>query len=758
MSPADSNSHESSQPANHVPAMTGPSPRLLHNGSTALTHSQAVLSTPMPLALSSGPSIFTLIRALRRRWPLAVSLGLLVGAIAAGATWWFLPQPKFVALRRVRVLSNPDYILSNVDRSGSGDLFQRGQLAYVTDRFVLNRALNKLGESNLSLNRSLPALEWLEGSIRAEFTSPEIMQVSISGDNPTELKLIVDEVVNAYLDEIANEKRKAQEDRLALLRKLKSLWESNLETQRNRLKEIAKVAVAANPAALQTHQQMMFRDLGNTKNEWKSARRELQKMEIDLKEKLKRLGSLEIKATEGDIDQLAKNDLIIKQHQAAKDKIHALLLATTDKAVDPDNNSTVKNLREGEKNEQAIIDERKKELIPSVIKMMETRLQYDTTASILNLKEKISFYETYEKQLASEVKVLEDQTSELGQIAPDLQGKNFNLTMAEKTMEQAAAAVNALEVEMQNKSDRIREWGPAFSKRPDDFVKRASASGVAGLGGFGFILLAVAFLEFRSRKIDSSDEVVYGLGMPLVGTLPCMPSRSRRLVGSTSTKAVQWKGMLTESIDAVRTLLLHAAQTDTLQIVMVTSAVGGEGKTSLSCHLAASLARSGRKTLLVDGDMRNPSCHRMFDVELESGLAELLRGEIEVAEAIHATPAATLSVVPAGQCDAIALQALAQGSIQPIFSQLRQQFDFIIVDSCPVLPVADSLLMGQQADAVVFSILRDVSRMPKVFAAYQRLAMLGIRMLGAVVNGTNEASYGSDYHYLVPTNREQAAV
>jgi Mrp family chromosome partitioning ATPase len=117
-----------------------------------------------------------------------------------------------------------------------------------------------------------------------------------------------------------------------------------------------------------------------------------------------------------------------------------------------------------------------------------------------------------------------------------------------------------------------------------------------------------------------------------------------------------------------------------------------------------------------------------------------------------------LSVVPAGQCDAIALQALAQGSIQPIFAQLRQQFDFIIVDSCPVLPVADSLLIGQQADAVVFSILRDVSRMPKVFAAYQRLAMLGIRMLGAVVNGTNEASYGSDYHYLVPGNREQAAV
>jgi capsular exopolysaccharide synthesis family protein len=269
--------------------------------------------------------------------------------------------------------------------------------------------------------------------------------------------------------------------------------------------------------------------------------------------------------------------------------------------------------------------------------------------------------------------------------------------------------------------------------------------------------LAIAFLEFRSRKIDSTDAVVYGLGMPLVGTLPCMPSRSRRLVGANGA-AVRWKGMLTESVDAVRTLLLHAAHSEGLRVVMVTSAVGGEGKTSLSCHLAASLARSGRKTLLVDGDMRNPSCHRMFEVELESGLSELLRGEIEVTEAIHTTPAPTLSVLPAGQCDAVALQSMAQGNLKPIFAQLREQFDFIIVDSCPVLPVADSLLLGQQADAVLLSLLRDVSRMPKVYAAYQRLAMLGIRMLGAVVSGTQEAAYGSNYHYIVPKGREQAAV
>src|SRR5262245_50536219 len=126
MSPADNNPSLSATP---LPAVAISSPRHLNGTSTALTHSHAVATLPMPTGLSSGPNLLTLLRALRRRWLLALSLGLLVGAIVAGATWWFLPQPKFIAARKVRILSNPDYVLSNVERAGSGDQFQRSQMA-----------------------------------------------------------------------------------------------------------------------------------------------------------------------------------------------------------------------------------------------------------------------------------------------------------------------------------------------------------------------------------------------------------------------------------------------------------------------------------------------------------------------------------------------------------------------------------------------------------------------------------------------------
>jgi len=153
---------------------------------------------------------------------------------------------------------------------------------------------------------------------------------------------------------------------------------------------------------------------------------------------------------------------------------------------------------------------------------------------------------------------------------------------------------------------------------------------------------------------------------------------------------------------------------------------------------------------LLDADLRNPAIHRLFGVSRSPGLCELMRGENDLAEAIQPTPAPQLTFIPAGRCDSLALQALAQDGFQTVCAQLRTAYDFIVVDSAPVLPVADSLLVGHHVDAVVFSILHDVSRLPKVYAAHQRLEMLGIRMLGAVVSGTHVDSYGPNYQYTGP--------
>jgi Mrp family chromosome partitioning ATPase len=97
------------------------------------------------------------------------------------------------------------------------------------------------------------------------------------------------------------------------------------------------------------------------------------------------------------------------------------------------------------------------------------------------------------------------------------------------------------------------------------------------------------------------------------------------------------------------------------------------------------------------------------------------------------------------------IAALAQGHpLETLFNRLRGQFDFVVVDSCPVLPVADALLIGQHVDGVVFSIMQDVSQLPKVMVASEKLHQLSINLLGAVVNGVHMGSayYAYGYNYV----------
>ncbi len=184
-------------------------------------------------------------------------------------------------------------------------------------------------------------------------------------------------------------------------------------------------------------------------------------------------------------------------------------------------------------------------------------------------------------------------------------------------------------------------------------------------------------------------------------------------------------------------------------MVLVTSALSGEGKTTLSTQLAFSFARANRRTLLVDCDLRRPAVHRIFGLPREGGISEVLRGEMVLADAVRATLTPNLWVLTAGSCDQQALSALAQRQIflGECFQKMREDFEFVIVDCCPVLPVVDTMLIGQHVDVAVLSVMRDVSQVPRVDAANRRLAAMGIRVFGAIVTGATDAVYyNHEYH------------
>jgi polysaccharide biosynthesis transport protein len=193
--------------------------------------------------------------------------------------------------------------------------------------------------------------------------------------------------------------------------------------------------------------------------------------------------------------------------------------------------------------------------------------------------------------------------------------------------------------------------------------------------------------------------------------------------------------------------LMHAARLEPLQVLLITSGHAGEGKTSLAGHLALSLARSGKRVLLVDADLRRPALHRLFDLELTPGLSAVLRGELAVSEVIRPTLRQGLEIIPAGRGDLSVIQALGSRRLGDMLRDLQAAYDFILVDSAPVLAVIDAQLVAQHVDGVLFSVLCGVSHLPSLHRSYEELGSLGVRILGAVVSGVDSMGTGYGYQY-----------
>ena len=252
---------------------------------------------------------------------------------------------------------------------------------------------------------------------------------------------------------------------------------------------------------------------------------------------------------------------------------------------------------------------------------------------------------------------------------------------------------------------------------------------MGGIAAFCVTCYGVALIEFRSRRLNNATDMDEGLGLRVLGVLPAVSSRKAMAPGSMVA------AQLSESIDNVRATLMHDSTTSKRQVILVTSPATMEGTTTVASHLALSLTRAGRRTLLIDGDIREPALHKLFGMPQDDGLCEVLRSEIDVADAVRPTNTEGLWLLAAGHCDMDAIHALATDQPQPIFQKLREDFDFIIIDGAPVLGLSDSISIGQHVDGAILSVLRDHSEVRQVHQAIELLKSMGIRLLGSVVNG-----------------------
>ena len=303
--------------------------------------------------------------------------------------------------------------------------------------------------------------------------------------------------------------------------------------------------------------------------------------------------------------------------------------------------------------------------------------------------------------------------------------------MMEKTKEE----IDALDLNLQ-KRPRIAVIQKAYVPvEHSDRIFKYGLMFVVFVTLWGGTAFGISYWDYQAKRVNGSDDVNSGTNVRIIGTLPTLDSR--RMLSFGSLRGQFLEASLIESIDGVRTTLLCGNGDDPVHVVMVTSATAQEGKTTLAGQLAISLARSGRRTLLVDADVHNPQQHYVFGVPFGRGLCELLRREAKLDDVVQHVSVEGLSMIPAGYCDQSSLRAMASETMQQVFAELRADYDFIVVDSGPVLVVADPLLVGQHADTTILSLRRDISRIPKINEACDRLRAVGIGVMGGVLSGAS---------------------
>ena len=644
---------------------------------------------------------------------------------------------------------------AEAERATNTQRYQRSQLIQLKSRFVINAALEQRGINELKMIReqARPA-DWLVENLQAQFLQgTEVLQISLDGKYPEELARLVNAVTNTYIEEVANGDLKRRVQRRELLKKLSNAKFAELKNRRDALRTLAQKAGSDDRQTLVLKQQYAIELGTDVRKDLREVQAQKRKLEAMIK--VRRPEALHETAapmvSNDDVARLIEQDpevIDLKAKLAAASERHESEAAYTGRVARKSGlNPALKTLRDEVELINKQLERKRRAIRPSVIQQLQNPQDDGQSVKGGSLEQQLAVATELEASLQEEIKNFSQMDQVLTDNTLDLQDNKEELKQIEDAATKIAAEVEKLDVELQA-PPRISLIEEAIPPSTRNVKKWYMTFGMISLGSFWGTLFVIAFLELQTRKIDSADEVAGDLGLAVVGSLPMLPARARRNgVMARHEKDRYRYNLLLESIDATRTMLIHAARSGSHRVIMIASALPGEGKTSLASHLATSLARSGQKTLLIDADLRCPSIHRLFDLTLDPGLSELLRGEVAFEDVIVSTAVEELKVLTAGKCDTQTLRILSQGGLGGLFAQLKEQYDFVIVDSSPILPVADAQIIAQQVDAVLFSILADVSRKTKIQAAYQRIAALGVKVLGAVVTGVHDRGrYGNKYY------------
>jgi len=388
------------------------------------------------------------------------------------------------------------------------------------------------------------------------------------------------------------------------------------------------------------------------------------------------------------------------------------------------------------------------------IASMKQQIREEAQRLLRSMKTQNAFYEGMLAKAAEDQAVMMKDVQRRADLSVQFQSLKSEVESNRKVYEEVLAKLNLVKLMGNLKDDTLMSTIKVIdAPQPAMLLGGGSKMGkLARALGMGLFLgVAVAFLlEFLDNVVRSPKDIQRFLSLPFLGFVPSLTSAQMKdgpRGGRSFVTILDPSSSEAESLRNVRTNLIFSFADRKNHAVLFTSPNPMEGKSTVISQLAASISQLGKKTLLVDTDLRRPTLHKIVRFENRSGVSDILIGETTLDQAIHDTGIPNLDFLCAGTIPPNPSELLGSESMRSLIQEMKSRYDLVLFDSPPILPVVDAKVLGSLVDGVCIVPRSGQTTLPSLNMAVQQMQERTIKILGVVLNHLDMAAFATQYGY-----------
>ncbi len=694
----------------------------------------------------------------RRRWAWSVSLGALL-ASGVLAFVWLTFEPMYDAVAYLRIRERPPEIVQGV-QVDDPRRFVATQIEILRSPLVLGPVLSRPEVARIpEIQQAEDPQYWLKERLRVRGQGEsEIFSVIFQASDPRVAKTVVDAVVEVYLSLYSSRTDREVQQLLTALRHERDRQRQEVVQLEGDLRRMAR----ENPESLAPRATGMGPTTSTLQQTILALNQQLVETQVQQRLLRARLGSAQ---APGDESRLGEAQ--IEQLVDARDEIraHRELIRQRERQLEDLREQPL--YRPGTRRYQQELDhieelrrkldelrETARDEIAGRGDLLVTQGHEQDLASLRNHAREL---DAREQELRNRLAVERARLEQSADDAIQMELKQKELNQAkdlEQTIQQRMMLVSVERNPQRNTAQVELLQTSELPTRPVETVPlKLMAVGGAGALGLPFALFLA--WELLMRRV-TTGESMRNVPVEMVGEVATMPTRPLLLHALALRRYEEQQALFDQSLENLHSMLSVERHARDRRIILITSSIRGEGKTSIASHLAAHWARgTAESVLLVDADLRSPAIHRRFELDNTVGLADVLQGRCDWQQAIVNWDGG-LHILPAGRATGGVYELFATGRLAPLLEQWRQRFDRIIIDSPPLLSAAETLHLAKVVDGVLFTARSEFTRQEQMKRATHKLLHAGIRPFAAVLNGVPTSQYA--YRYDRYDHPHQAAV